>query len=376
MYKLLSTDPLSVHDKRIAPMTRLSNFSFLSAAFGIWLAFLSATSVTAQSIDPFENGWTLDAETSELRFMSIKKGNVAETNTFATISGLITDDGKAQIRVLMDSVDTKVDLRNVRMRFLFFETFLHPEATITVQLDPAVLTDLHQTRHKMVDVEYTLALHGVTIPKTAEVAVTLISNDRVTVSATTPIAVTLVEHNLEEGRGKLQEAANVDIAPLGIVSFDFTFDRSSPGTPPDMGLLTNVVAPGDAALETKGNLDREACIGRFEILSRTGNIYFSAGSARLDRKSTPLLDNLYDVVDRCPDIAIEIGGHTDSDGSNVANQRLSERRASAVEAYLRATGISAGRMKVVGYGEAEPLFENSSADNKARNRRIEFSVIN
>ncbi len=357
-------------------MTRILKTRIKALAFYVLTSLLAATGAVAQSADPFENGWMLDPEASELRFMSIKKGNVAETSTFATISGLITEDGKAQIRVLMDSVDTKVDLRNVRMRFLFFETFLHPEATITVNLDPEVLQDLHQTRRKLIDVTYVLSLHGVTVEKTAEVAVTLISNDRVTVSATTPIAVTLAEHNLEEGRGKLQEAANVDIAPLGIVSFDFTFNRSSPGTPPDMAALTNVVAPGAAALETKGNLNREACVGRFEILSRTGNIYFNTGSARLDAKSTPLLDNLYDIVNRCPELTIEIGGHTDSDGSDVANQRLSERRAAAVGSYLNEKGIPADRMRVVGYGEERPLADNTSPNNKARNRRIEFSVIN
>jgi outer membrane protein OmpA-like peptidoglycan-associated protein/polyisoprenoid-binding protein YceI len=357
-------------------MKHMTRNLLLPAIAGIWMAMFLVSGAKAQSIDPFENGWTLDPATSELRFMSIKKGNVAETNKFATITGLITEDGKAQIRVLMDSVDTSVDLRNVRMRFLFFETFLHPEATITVQLDPEQLTDLHQTRHKMVNVDYTLSLHGVTVNKSAEVAVTLISNDRVTVSATTPIAVTLAEHNLEEGRGKLQEAANVDIAPLGIVSFDFTFDRSSPGTPPDASMLTAVVAPGDAALETKGNMDREACVGRFEILSRTGNIYFNTGSARLDAKSMPLLDKLHDVVDRCPELDIEIGGHTDSDGSDVANQRLSERRAASVAEYLQSKGVPPTRMKVVGYGEAQPLVANTSGENKARNRRIEFSVIN
>ena len=342
---------------------------------GICFAFAAITA-NAQSADPFENGWTLDSESSALRYMSVKKGDLAETNSFATLSGLITEDGKAQIRVLLDSVDTNVDLRNVRMRFLFFETFLHPEATITAQLDPSVLTDLHVTRRKLVDLDYTLSLHGVTVNKTTEVALALISNDRVTVSATTPIALTLTEFNLEGGREKLQEAAGVTIAPLGIVGFDFVFDRSRPGTPPDASLLTSPVAPGSAALETKGTLDREACVGRFEILSRTGNIYFSAGSARLDAKSTPLLDNLYDIANRCPDMAIEIGGHTDSDGSTATNQRLSEKRAGSVGKYLQNKGIAANRMKIVGYGEAQPLVANDSHANKAKNRRIEFSVLN
>ncbi len=348
----------------------------------LYLAFLTAAvalmplAASAQSADPFENGWTLNADDSRLRYMSVKKGNLAESNSFATLSGLITQDGKAQIRVLMDSVDTNIDLRNVRMRFLFFETFLHPEATIIAQLDPDDLRDLHTTRRKLVDLDFSLTLHGVTVNRTAEVAIALINNDRVTVSATTPIALSLADFNLEGGREKLQEAANVEILPLGIVSFDFVFDRSSPGTPPDMALVTQTVSPGSAALETKGNLDREACVGRFEILSRTGNIYFAPGSARLADKSKPLLDNLYDIVNRCPDLQIEIGGHTDSDGSTRANNRLSKRRAGAVGQYLQAKGIAASRMQIVGYGEERPLHPNTSRANKAKNRRIEFSVLN
>lgn len=101
---------------------------------------------SAQSADPFEYGWNLDGEASELRFLSVKKSKIAETSSFATLSGLITEDGQAQVRVLLDSVDTKVDLRNVRMRFLFFETFRFPEAVITTQLSPDLLTDLHLTR--------------------------------------------------------------------------------------------------------------------------------------------------------------------------------------------------------------------------------------
>ena len=155
----------------------------LAALFALTLTL--TTAAHAQSADPFEHGWTLDGESSALRFMSIKKGDVAEINRFATLSGLITADGKAQIRVLLDSVDTGVDLRNVRMRFLFFETFLHPEATITAQLDPAALTDLHLKRRKVVEMPYTLSLHGITVERSTEVSITLISNDRVTVSALT-----------------------------------------------------------------------------------------------------------------------------------------------------------------------------------------------
>jgi len=187
---------------------------------------------SAQGVDPFENGWTLNTGSSRLRFMSVKKGNLAETHSFAKLDGMITGDGKAKIRVALDSVNTKIDLRNVRLRFLFFETFLYPEATISAQLGAGALTDLHTVLRKLVNLNFTLSLHGVSVDKTAQVVVTLISNDRIIVSSATPITLTLSEFNLEGGREKLEETANVKIVPLGIVSFDFVFDRASPGTPP------------------------------------------------------------------------------------------------------------------------------------------------
>ncbi|MCU9849865.1 OmpA family protein [Defluviimonas sp. WL0024] len=335
----------------------------------------SAARSEAQDADPFEHGWILDAGASDLQFLSVKKSVIAETSSFATLSGLITDTGAAQIRVLMDSVDTKIDLRNVRMRFLFFETFLFPEATISAQLDAGQLRDLHTTRRKVIDLPFTLNLHGVTVERTAEVAVTLMSNDRVTVASTNPIVLALQEFNLEEGRAKLQEAANVDILPMGMVSFSFVFDRAQPGTPPDLQSVTAPVTPGSAALETQGDFDREACLGRFEILSRTGNIYFGPGSARLDDKSVPLLENLHDIVRRCPDLRIEISGHTDSIGSDASNQRLSERRAQSVRDWLAAKGIPADRLLAVGYGETRPAFSNDTEEDRRRNRRIEFAEI-
>ena len=80
---------------------------------------------------PFGDGWKLEGGASSLQFQSIKKGSVIETSSFATMSGAISPDGQASLKILLDSVDTKVDLRNVRMRFLFFETFQFPEANVT-----------------------------------------------------------------------------------------------------------------------------------------------------------------------------------------------------------------------------------------------------
>ncbi|WP_241525787.1 OmpA family protein [Pseudophaeobacter leonis] len=103
---------------------------------------------------------------------------------------------------------------------------------------------------------------------------------------------------------------------------------------------------------------------------------FGDGNAQPDRGSISFLDNLLDIISRCPDMVIEVGGHTDDVGSAAANSRLSQRRANAVVKYLSAKGIDADRLKPIGYGEADPLVPNTNAQNRAKNRRIDFKVQN
>lgn len=334
---------------------------------------LFPTSTHAQS-NVFEHGWRLEPEGSSLHFQSVKNLTKVESSRFAQIEGSIDETGAAAIHVFLDSVDTKVDLRNVRMRFLFFETFQFPEAVITTKIDPALLTDLKTLKRKIIPLTYELQLHGVKKSFDADVAVTYLSDDMVAVSTTAPISVAAADFGLEEGIKKLEEAANVVIVPSATISFDFVFTRKSSGEKTVTAAATPQ-APASKALEPEGNLDPKACKGRFEILSRTGHIYFPSGSARLDARSGPLLDSLVDIISRCPGLVIEVGGHTDSDGSAAANLRLSEHRASAVTQYLISRGIPENRIVSVGYGETRPVAPNDTADGKHRNRRIEFVVV-
>jgi outer membrane protein OmpA-like peptidoglycan-associated protein len=323
---------------------------------------------------PFSGGWTLQGPASSLRFQSVKNEVKVESSQFATYSGQIAADGTATVSVNLDSVDTKIDLRNVRMRFLFFETFQYPLAVITTKLNAADFADLAQVRRKVVTLPYSLELHGVTKAFEAEVVVTYLSDDLVAISSGAPIAVAAADFNLTTGIEKLQEAAGVRIIPSATVSFDFMFARNTGAAP--VPVVPVPAAPAKAALETAGNFDTEACKGRFEILSRAGSIYFRSGSAQLDAKSAPLLDNLADIVLRCPGMVVEVSGHTDSDGSSSANLRLSEQRAAAVAEFLVGKGVDAARFTVVGRGESMPVVPNDTASNKARNRRIEFKVVN
>ena len=345
------------------------------------LCLFSATAVLAQV--PFQDGWQLQPETSALRFQSVKNNAVVEGSSFAIFAGAIDEEGNAVVRIAADSVDTVIDLRNLRMRFLFLETFTFPEAVVTVHLDPALLADLATLRRMTLPLPYTLELHGVTQDRVSDVTVTLITDDKVAISSAGPIPVAAADFNLTEGVTKLQEAAGVTILPFGSVTFDFVFIRNGTdglgtGTAPvaDIAAVPNTASTGaSAALEAEGNFDAEACLGRFEILSRAGNINFRSASAVLDDSSNALLDNLFDIVNRCPGMVLQVGGHTDSDGTGATNLALSERRAAAVIDYLTAKGIAADRLVAQGYGEAEPLLPNTSADNMRRNRRIQFTVI-
>ncbi len=350
----------------------MMHFVRLFACLFIWSL---ATMAPAQD-NPFAPGWVLQPEASSLRFQSVKNQSKIESSSFATISGEINPSGKAGVKILLDSVDTKIDLRNVRMRFLFFETFKFPEATISVQLDAADIADLAQVRRKTMVLPYTITLHGITKALEANLALTLIDDDLVAVSTNEPITLAVADFALTDGLEKLEDAASVEIVPSTTVTFDFIFNRLPGEADATITAATTPEKPASVALEAQGDFSLEACVGRVEILSRTGNIYFGPGSARLTADSWPLLDTVADIVQRCPGLVIQVGGHTDSLGPDDANQTLSERRAGSVVTYLAGKGIAADRVIPVGFGEKYPVATNDTPKGRGQNRRIEFSVGN
>ena len=349
---------------------RIMTRSFYFAIFIVLTVVLSAGARAQDAA--FRQGWTLDADASSIQFQSIKNQAVIETSSFATYTGTISPEGEVVLTIQLDSVDTKVDLRNVRMRFLFFETFEHPEATIFSRIDPASIAELETARRLTVTQPFAMKLHGQTKTLEAPLVVTLIGTDLVSVATAEPIMLSVADFDLMGGLEKLEEAAGVTIVPSTTVSFDLIFKRNGTGQAP----VVQAAATGAAAaLETTGEFTTEACIGRFEILSRTGNIYFRPGSARLSEESAPLLTQVADIIRRCPDLRVQVSGHTDAIGSAASNQRLSERRAGSVVSYLRDRGIEAGRMRSVGYDESRPMGGNDTDKGRSRYRRIEFTAL-
>lgn len=104
-------------------------------------------------------------------------------------------------------------------------------------------------------------------------------------------------------------------------------------------------------------------------------VRFSTGSAQLAATDKQRLDKVVDKMQSAEAARFTIVGHTDSVGSAASNKRLSLRRAGAVKDYLVSQGIDAERLSVVGYGELEPVADNSTAAGRAKNRRIEIYII-
>jgi outer membrane protein OmpA-like peptidoglycan-associated protein len=105
------------------------------------------------------------------------------------------------------------------------------------------------------------------------------------------------------------------------------------------------------------------------------NVFFDTDKDVLKSASGAELDRLADFLVNNPAVRIEIGGHTDNQGSAAYNQGLSLRRAQAVQKYLAQKGISSNRMEVKGYGDTRPVASNEQEEGRALNRRTEVKII-
>jgi outer membrane protein OmpA-like peptidoglycan-associated protein len=131
-----------------------------------------------------------------------------------------------------------------------------------------------------------------------------------------------------------------------------------------------------AALETAtlaANADPD-CSSAVAALSSAEPVGFGRGEIALDAHGRGVLDRLALLARDCPGLGLTVVGHADARGPAPRNLALSRRRADAVVTYLIDKGIDAGRLKAIGYGETRPLAPNDTAQNRAKNRRIELEI--
>ncbi len=107
----------------------------------------------------------------------------------------------------------------------------------------------------------------------------------------------------------------------------------------------------------------------------THGILFDVNKSTIKPESMGTLNEIAKLMKEHTDLKFEIDGHTDSDGDADANMKLSEGRANAVKAKLVEMGIDDSRLTTKGWGETKPIDNNSTAEGKANNRRVEFVKI-
>src|SRR5262249_23307027 len=109
-------------------------------------------------------------------------------------------------------------------------------------------------------------------------------------------------------------------------------------------------------------------------VARLSSVSFASGSAKVDEKSEFVLDAAVRILKQNPTMKLEIDGHTGDIGSRAASLRLSQERANAVKAYLVSKGIEGGRLRAVGLAGDAPIDSGTSAESRARNRRVDFKI--
>ena len=113
----------------------------------------------------------------------------------------------------------------------------------------------------------------------------------------------------------------------------------------------------------------------YESIFEIKNLNFKTAKYNIEEKYFQELDNLKSLLVNENKIKIEIAGHTDNNGSELANQLLSENRAKSVKSYLVKNGIDKLRINCVGYGEKQPIADNNSKQGREKNRRIEIRIL-
>ena len=180
---------------------------------------LVTTSLTVQA------GWNLDPPSSSIEFISIKNNQILESHSFQKISGNITSEGIVNVIIDLDSVDTKIPIRNERMRNLFFETKLFPSATFSAQI-PAIDLNFETEHFRVADVNGRLKLHGMEADLKSRLII-LNKDKTLRVITNYPILIPTKDFNLTAGVAKLQKIAGLDaISSIVPVILDLVFVES------------------------------------------------------------------------------------------------------------------------------------------------------
>lgn len=204
----------------------MSHIFRLTAAFTLSAFAAACSQAPAEPAALTSGAWTVDSEASELSYVTIKSGEIVEVNSFETLTGSVSADGAAVVEIDLASVSTGIDIRDERMRNVFFEVADNPTATVTAQIDPAAFETLGLGETTSQTLDATVSVKGVEAPITADIDVTRVGEDRVIAVSSAPVVVYADALDLTGGLTQLQELAGLpSITPAVPVTFALTFER-------------------------------------------------------------------------------------------------------------------------------------------------------
>lgn len=178
--------------------------------------FAAASLFAAVAAAPAYAAWHVDNDKSAFHFVTTKAGKpgtaaIQEVQTFERIGGTVADDGTVTFYVDLASVETRIPLRNIRIKNMLFNVAANPQATFSGKVDAAVLKALPAGGWKDVDLNGQLTIDGQSRPVTAQLRVVGFGHGALLVETRAPIIVNAADFGIQAGVDAMREVMGLDV---------------------------------------------------------------------------------------------------------------------------------------------------------------------
>ena len=170
--------------------------------------------------------WQLINEESSIVFISIKNSKAAEIHTFSSLYGSLSDSGSVALGISLNSLDTKIPLRDTRMKEMLFEVIKFPVAKLSTTVDIARISQMKPGETATHDLKLILSLYGEENPLNATIRVVRLSGNKLLVSTLQPVIVNADDFSMGKGIELLRGIANLSSISSAVpVTVSLIFDK-------------------------------------------------------------------------------------------------------------------------------------------------------